>query len=131
MNKKEEKKIVVSSDFIEAYLNFNVLKQEDKIKSLSEKEKYLLLTFALDKHSDCDQTVVENFQPFKDEVMQIYAIQDDKETEVDIILELIEDTGDKYIDTDCIVDSEGHKLREPYNIQEIREIKIDKALNKE
>jgi hypothetical protein len=40
-------------------------------------------------------------------------------------LALIEETGDKYIETDDVVDSEGNKLREPYTKQEVREAKID------
>jgi hypothetical protein len=57
--------------------------------------------------------------------MEIYDIQDDKETTNETLLALIEETGDKYIETDDLVDSEGNKLREPYTKQEVREAKID------
>jgi hypothetical protein len=57
--------------------------------------------------------------------MEIYDIQDDKETTNKVLLTLIEETGDKYIETDNVVDSEGNKLREPYNKQEVRDAKID------
>jgi Fe-S-cluster formation regulator IscX/YfhJ len=122
---KETTTIKVSEDFVSAYLNFNVANQEEKIRALSSKERALLLILALDKHSDEDPVVVGNFLPFKDEVMEIYDVQDDKETLNESLLELIRETGDKYIDTDCIVDSSGEKLRNPYDKQEVREAKIN------
>jgi hypothetical protein len=125
MSEEKEKKIVVSDLYKEIYTNFNVSSQVENMKNLDKRELYLLLTFALDKHSDEDPVVVHNFQPFKDEVMEIYDIQDDKETSNKVLLSLIEETGDKYIETDNVVDSEGNKLREPYNKQEVREAKIN------
>jgi hypothetical protein len=125
MNEEKEKKIVVSDLYKEIYMNFNVSSQVENMKNLDKRELYLLLTFALDKHSDEDPVVIHNFQPFKDEVMEIYDIQDDKETTNKVLLTLIEETGDKYIETDNVVDSEGNKLREPYNKQEVRDAKID------
>lgn len=122
---KENATIKVSDEFVSAYLNFNVASQEKEIRSLSEKERALLLILALDKHSDEDPVVVGNFLPFKDEVMEIYDIQDDKETCNQALLDLIEETGDKYIDTDCIVDQKGEKIRNPYDTQEVRDAKID------
>ena len=122
---KETTTIKVSEDFVSAYLNFNVANQEEKIRALSSKERALLLILALDKHSDEDPVVVGNFLPFKDEVMEIYDVQDDKETLNQNLLDLIAETGDKYIDTDCIVDSSGEKLRNPYDKQEVREAKIN------
>jgi hypothetical protein len=122
---EKETTIRVSDAFIQAYLNFNVASQHDKISQLDSKERYLLLTLALDKHSDEDPVVVNNFLPFREEVMEIYDVQDDKETSNQFIKELIEETGDKYIDTDCIVDSKGEKLRAPYDKAEVREAKID------
>ena len=125
MNEEKETKIVVSDLYKEIYMNFNVSSQVENMKNLDKRELYLLLTFALDKHSDEDPVVIHNFQPFKDEVMEIYDIQDDKETTNKVLLALIEETGDKYIETDNVVDSEGNKLREPYNKQEVRDAKID------
>ena len=130
MSKEKEKVIVVSDLYKEIYTNFNVSPQVENMKNLDKRELYLLLTFALDKHSDEDPVVIHNFQPFKDEVMEIYDIQDDKETTNETLLALIEETGDKYIETDDLVDSEGNKLREPYTKQEVREAKID-ILNEE
>ena len=122
----DNKKIKVSDEFIELYRNFNVYNQLDKIKSLNKKDLYLLLTLCLDKHSDEDPVVVNNFLPFREECMKIFDVQDDKGTDDLLLKQLIEETGDEYIDTDIIVDSNGDKLPEPYTQQESRDIKIQK-----
>jgi len=125
MSEEKEKTIAVSDLFKEIYINFNVSSQVENMKKLDKRELYLLLTLALDKHSDEDPVVVNNFQPFKDEVMEIYDIQDDKEAANQILVDLIEESGDKYIETDEIVDSEGNKMRAPYTLQEARQAKIE------
>ena len=125
MSTEKEKQIVVSDLFKKIYLKFNVSSQIENMKNLEKRELYLFLTYALDKHSDEDPVVLHNFQPFKDEVMEIYDIQDDKEPTNEILLDIIEETGDKYIETDNLVDSKGEKLREPYSKQEVRDAKID------
>ena len=130
MSKEKQKQIVVSDLFKEIYLNFNVSVQIENMKNLDKRELYLFLTYALDKHSDEDPVVLHNFQPFKDEVMEIYDIQDDKEATNDILLALIEETGDKYIETDDLVDSDGNKLREPLSKTEVRDAKIDITMGK-
>ncbi len=117
--------IKVSNDFVNIYRNFNVKDVSDEMKKLSQKELYLLLTLCLDKHSDDNSTVLHNFQSFKDEVMKIYDIQDDKDPTDETLVKLIEETGDKYIETDDIIDEMGNKLPEPYTKEELREIKID------
>jgi Fe-S-cluster formation regulator IscX/YfhJ len=120
----EEKKVIVSKEFVEIFKNFNVVNKVDEMKLISEKELYLLLTVCLDKHDDSQPTVVYNFQPFKDKVMEIFDVQDDKETENELIKELIEETGDKYIETDCIVDDMGNELPNPLTKEEVRDAKI-------
>ena len=128
MSEAKENKIIVSDLFKEIYINFNVSNQLENMKKLERRELYLLLTYALDKHSDEDSVVLKNFQPFKDEVMEIYDIQDDKDATNEILLALIEETGDKYIETDDLVDSEGEKLRNPYSKEEARDAKIDMTM---
>jgi hypothetical protein len=128
MSEAKENKITVSDLFKEIYINFNVSNQLENMKRLERRELYLLLTYALDKHSDEDSVVLKNFQPFKDEVMEIYDIQDDKDATNEILLALIEETGDKYIETDDLVDSEGEKLRNPYSKEEARDAKIDMTM---
>ncbi len=117
--------IKVTNDFINIYRNFNVKDVSNEMKNLSEKELYLLLTLCLDKHSDDNSTVLHNFQPFREQVMEIYDIQDDKETTNPFLKILVEESGDKYIETDDIVDEMGNKLPEPYTKEELRDIKID------
>jgi len=57
--------------------------------------------------------------------MEIYEVQDDKETENQILKNLIEITGDKYIDTDVLVDSNGNKMCDPLTKEEVRDAKIN------
>lgn len=121
----KKKTIAVSDLFKEIYINFNVFALADKMQKLEKRELYLLLTLVLDMHSAKNHAVVNNFQPFKDEVMEIYELQDDKETNNQVLLDLIEETGDKYIETENIVDSEGNKMRKPYTKQEARQARID------
>jgi hypothetical protein len=120
-----EKKLVVSELFVDIYKNFNVVNKVEEMKALSKKELYLLLTVCLDKHDDEQPTVVYNFQPFRDEVMELFEIQDDKETHNPVLEELIKESGDKYIETDNIVDVDDSKLPAPLTKEEVRDAKIN------
>jgi hypothetical protein len=120
-----ENKLVVSEDFVNIYKNFNVVNKVEEMKSLSKKELYLLLTVCLDKHDDEQPTVVYNFQPFREQVMELFDIQDDKETLNPVLEELIKESGDKYIETDNIVDVDGNKLPDPLTKEEVRDAKIN------
>jgi hypothetical protein len=120
-----ENKLVVSEDFVNIYKNFNVVNKVEEMKSLSKKELYLLLTVCLDKHDDEQPTVVYNFQPFREQVMELFEIQDDKETLNPVLEELIKESGDKYIETDNIVDVDGNKLPDPLTKEEVRDAKIN------
>ena len=122
---EEVKNVTVSDLFVEIYENFNVVDQVENMNNLSEEELYLLITYVLDRHSDDDPVVVHNLLPFKDKSMEIYELQDDKETNNPILLTLVEKTGDKYIETDYVVDKNGNKLNDPLNKEEVREAKID------
>lgn len=114
----------VSDEFLKVYRNFNVISVEEDAKKLDKKELYLLLTLCLDKFEDTDPVVVKNFQPFKDEVMEIFKIQDDMETENPLLLELIKITEDKYIDTDVLKTKCGEEIPEPLTKDEVRDEKI-------
>ena len=121
----EEKKIIVSDLFVDIYRNFNVVTQVDRMRQLSKKELFLLLTLCLDKHMDEDPVVMFNFKEFKSESTILYEVQDDKISEDADILELIKESGDKYIETDNIVDSKGSKLPDPLTKEEVRDAKIN------
>jgi hypothetical protein len=122
---EETKQLKVSNEFVDIFKNFNVINKVEEIKALSKKELYLLLTLCLDKHDDGQPTVVYNFQPFREQVMELFEIQDDKETLNPVLQELIEESGDKYIETDNIVDVDGNKLPEPLTKEEVRDAKIN------
>ena len=121
---EKDKKIVVSNEFVDIYRNFNVGNQVHKMNALTKRELYLLLTLCLDKHSDENPTVNSNFKDFKEQCLEIFDIQDDKTSENQTILDLIKESGDQYIETDNIVDSNGDKLPDPYTKDEIRDIRI-------
>jgi hypothetical protein len=119
------KEIKVSKDFVDIYLNFNVKDVTNEMRKLSQKELFLLLTFCLDKHDDEIPTVIANFKPFKDEIMEIFDILDDKSTTNKYLQQLIKWTYDDYIETDNVVDQNGDKLPKPYTKAEIRNKKIN------
>lgn len=121
---EKNKKVMVTNEFVTIFKNFNVVDQTENIKNLSQKERYLLLTLCLDKFEPEDPVAKYNFQPFKDEVMEIYDVQDDKTTENKILLELIDETEDMYIDTDMLVTSEGESLPQVLTKEEVRDMKI-------
>lgn len=117
--------IHVSNEFVDIFSNFNVVSQVEKMKKLSKKELYLLLTVCLDKFSDEDPVVKYNLLPFKDECMVIFDIQDDKEATDPILIELIQESGDKYIETDNIVYNDDQSLPAPLTKEEVRDAKIN------
>jgi hypothetical protein len=117
--------ITVSELFMDIYTKFNVVNQTSEMNKLSRFELYLLLTLAVDKFNEDDPVVWSNFSSFITELTEIFDVQDDKETIDTDLLELINRTDDKYIDTDIIVDKEGNKLPEPLQKDEVRELKIN------
>ena len=122
---EETKQLKVSNEFVDIFKNFNVVNKVDEMKALSKRELYLLLTVCLDKHDDDQPTVVYNFQPFREQVMELFEIQDDKETLNPVLEELIKESGDKYIETDNIIDFDGNKLPDPLTKEEVRDAKIN------
>lgn len=121
----EEKTLKVSDLFVEIYTNLNVCSQLENMAKLSKKELYLLLIVALDKHSDDDPVVLHNLLPWKDTALEIFDLQEDKECTIPELIELVEETGDKYIDVTIIVDSNGNKLKDPLSKEEVRDAKIN------
>lgn len=125
-----KKQVFVSNEFIDIYKNFNVSSQIDKMKSLSKRELYLLLIVCLDYHSDEDPVCLNNYTQFISEINEIYDLQDDKETKNVYLKELVDQTGDKYIDVDILVDIDGNKLPDPLEKGEVRDVKINNILDK-
>ena len=121
----EEKTLKVSDLFVEIYTNLNVWSQLENMKNLSKKELYLLLILALDKHNEDDPVVLHNLLPWKDTALEIFDLQEDKECTIPELIELVEETGDKYIDSTIIVDSKGNKLKDPLSKEEVRDAKIN------
>jgi len=120
-----ENKIHVSNEFVDIFSNFNVVTQVEKMKQLTKRELYLLLTVCLDKFSDEDPVVKHNLLPFKEEIMNIFDVQDDKEAIDSVLIDLITESGDKYIETDNIVYNNDQKLPDPLTKEEVRDAKIN------
>ena len=120
------KKIVVSDLFLDIYKNFNVLSQVDNMKKLTERELYLLLVVCLDKHSDDDPVANHNYLPFENQIMEILDVLEDRGTTNKMLLDLIDETGESYIETDGIVDSNGESLPDPLTKDQVRDAKISK-----
>ena len=121
----KEKKLMVSPLFIDIYTNFNVFPQVEKMKSLTRKELFLLLTLCWDKFDPKDPVVKENLMPFKDESLELFDMYEDRPVTEKALLELIEDTGDQYVDVDVLVDVKGEPLSDPLTKQEVRDKKIN------
>jgi hypothetical protein len=119
------KSLIVSDKFVDIFRKFNVVTQVEEMNKLSKRELYLLLTVCLDKFSDEDPVVKHNLLPFKEQIMNIFDVQDDKEATDEVLIDLVTESGDKYIETDYIVDGEGEKLPEPLNKDEVRDAKIN------
>lgn len=118
----EDKKIIVSNEFVDIFKNFNVINKIEEMKLLSERELYLLLTVCLDKHDEDQPTVVHNFLEFKDYIMEISDLFENNKTDNPILIELGEGG---YIETDNIVDENGNGLPTPLTKEEIRDLRID------
>ena len=112
------KSITVSNEFVEVFKMFNVIKQTDKILTLSRKELMLLLTVAVDSFSEDNHIVIENFKDFKTELELIYDLQQDKACTDAELLELAQDTDEKYIDTTKIRTIDGKNLPDPTTEEE-------------
>ena len=121
----KESQIHVSNEFVDIFSNFNVVTQVEKMKQLTKRELYLLLTVCLDKFSDEDPVVKHNLLPFKEEIMNIFDVQDDKDATDPILIDLITESGDKYIETDYIVYNDDQKLPDPLTKDEVRDAKIN------
>lgn len=124
-----DKKIIVSDEFVDIYTNFNVSSQQEKMKSLSKKELYLLVLLCVDKHSDEDPVCINNYRECADILEAIQSLQDSSETDNQYLIELGEDSGDKTINVDVVEDSKGQKLPEPLKKDEVRNAKIHNVLD--
>jgi hypothetical protein len=129
--KAKIKKVVVSDLFMDCYKHFNVYSQVERMNELSERELYLLLILCLDKHDDENTVVKHNFIPFEKQIMEIFDVQDDKEVTNQVLLELVKETGDTYIETENIVDGSDNKVGDVFTKEEVRDIRIDLIDEKE
>lgn len=124
-----EVKIKVSDTFVDIYKNFNVVMKSEAMLTLSKRELYLLLILCLDKHSDEDPVCINNYKLFRNEIIEINDVQDDKETTNSVLKSLIDETNDKYIDVCNLVDMNGGEIPDPLKKDEVRDAKIGNVLD--
>lgn len=120
---EEKKKLLVSDSLIEIYKYLNAVDMSERINQLSELEKYILIALSLDNHDIKNVIVRENLLPYKEIGQAIYDAMEELGTN-EIIEQLIELTGDKYIDLSVLVDSDGNVMPEPANQSEIRDWRL-------
>jgi len=122
----EEKKneYVVTDDFVDVYKYLNAGDMSERINSLSVIERYILVALSLDNHEIKNPVVRDNLYPLKDIGQSIYDAMEDVDTDDTVIKELVEITGDKYIDLSVLVDSQGNDMPEPANQSEIRDWRL-------
>ncbi len=120
---EEKKKLLVSDSLIEIYKYLNAVDMSERINQLSELEKYILIALSLDNHDIKNVIVRENLLPYKEIGQAIYDAMEELGTN-EIIEQLIELTGDKYIDLSVLVDSDVDVMPEPANQSEIRDWRL-------
>lgn len=122
-------KIQVSENFVDIFKHFNVNSQIDKMSQLSRKELLLMLTLAVDSYSEDNNIVIENFRPFKGELDLIYQLQNDETVTDADILSIAQETGEKYIDTTNIVQSDGSSLPTATTEEQARILRRDLGIS--
>ena len=88
-----------------------------------------MLLLCVEKHSDEDPVCINNYKNYPTELQELMSLQDGQDVNNDIIIQLSEETNDKTINTDILVDSKGNKLPEPMKKNEVRDAKIHNVLD--
>lgn len=119
------KKINISHEFIEIFRLFNVSDQRDRMKSLDRKELYYLLLCCMDNHNEDEPMVILNYSDFELEINEILEFQESEKTNNQYLLDLISQTGDKWVST-TVTEPE---LPTPYTKEEVRDLKLGGILD--
>ena len=114
----------ISKEFTECYQYFNVYDMTEKVKSLTDKEKYLLLICTLDEHNDEDPIVLNNYREFEEELQNILDLHEGEEVKTEVLKTLSKKFGDKHIPISSI------KLPKIFTKEEAREVKLNNILEK-
>ena len=119
----EKKKLLVSDEFVETYKYLNAGDMTQAIAGLTEIERYALVGLSLDNHDIQNHFVRHNLFPLKDIGQAIYDAMEELGSN-EMIDQLIELTGDKYIDLTVLVDVAGKEMPQPANDAEVRDYKL-------
>lgn len=120
----EKKKIIVSDEFVEVYKYLAADDMTERINALPEMEKYLLVLLALDKHDVHHPVVHPNVYPLRGIGEALYDQLSEHEHCDDVVSQLVEMTGDKYLDVSVLRDGAGNEMPEPATKDEIRDYKL-------
>lgn len=123
MEETTEKKLLVSDEFVEIYKYLNAGDMTDAIANLNEIERYALVGLSLDNHDIQNHFVRHNLLPLKNIGQAIYDAMEELGSN-EIIDQLIDLTGDKYIDLTVLVDGSGNEMPTPANEAEVRDYKL-------
>lgn len=123
MEETTEKKLLVSDEFVEIYKYLNAGDMTDAIANLNEIERYALVGLSLDNHDIQNHFVRHNLLPLKNIGQAIYDAMEELGSN-EIIDQLINLTGDKYIDLTVLVDGLGNEMPNPANESEVRDYKL-------
>jgi len=129
MNIPENDKLVkVSDEFIDIYRNFHIYNQVDRMNKLSRVELFLLLVLAIDKYDENNNIVMDNFRPFKPEIIEILAAHEGKDyTDPDLIA-AGEMTGEKYVDIYQLRKENNEALPPIYTEEEAIQLRRDHSI---
>ncbi len=119
----EKKKLLVSDEFVEVYRYLNAGDMTDAIANLNEIERYALVGLSLDNHDIQNHFVRHNLLPLKNIGQAIYDAMEELGSN-EMIDQLIDLTGDKYIDLTVLVDGSGNEMPNPANESEVRDYKL-------
>lgn len=124
-----ETKYEVSDKFIWIYRRMHVKNLVEDMKQLDKRELYLLLLRTLDDHDLENESVKANMRAFKAECLEIFAINDGKETSCPVLAELKGEDISKTLINLHMTDRQGVVMGSPLTRDEIRDEKISDIID--
>lgn len=124
-----ETKYEVSDKFIWIYRRMHVKNLVEDMKQLDKRELYLLLLRTLDDHDLENESVMANMRAFKAECLEIFAINDGKETSCPVLAELKGEDISKTLINLHMTDRQGVVIGSPLTRDEIRDEKISDIID--
>ncbi len=124
-----ETKYEVSDKFIWIYRRMHVKNLVEDMKQLDKRELYLLLLRTLDDHDLENESVKTNMRAFRAECLEIFAINDGKDTSCPVLAELKGEDISKTLINLHMTDHHGEEMGLPLTNDEVRDEKITEILD--